>query len=163
MKHCAIATPSMDGDREFQKHANELRDRLGNFLGILDRVAAPHPRRSEAPAATEARVRQILKMRRNRDNFFEAGLFADPAWDILLELYAAELAQRRVSVSSLCVGAAVPSTTGLRWIKGLEQNGMIERTEDPMDARRFFLSLSNTALRSMDAYFESLPASVPLV
>jgi hypothetical protein len=43
-----------------------------------------------------------------REQFFGPDLFADPAWDILLDLYAARLEQQRVAVSSLCIAAAVP-------------------------------------------------------
>lgn len=99
------------------------------------------------------RVREILKLRRRRDNFFGAELFADPAWDILLELYEAELAQHRVTVSSLCVGAAVPATTALRWINHLESRGLIVRAADPFDGRRAFLSLSSRALTDMENFF----------
>jgi hypothetical protein len=40
-------------------------------------------------------------------------LFADPGWDILLDLYAARQEGKQVSVSSLCIAAAVPPTTAL--------------------------------------------------
>jgi len=37
---------------------------------------------------------------------------ADPAWDMLLDLTAARAESRAVSVSSLCIAAGVPTTTG---------------------------------------------------
>ena len=36
-------------------------------------------------------LREIIKLRRLRDSFFQPDLFADPAWDILLDLKAARL------------------------------------------------------------------------
>jgi hypothetical protein len=42
-----------------------------------------------------------------RARFFQEELFADPAWDMLLDLLQAEIAQHRVPVSSLCIAAAV--------------------------------------------------------
>ncbi len=50
-------------------------------------------------------VREVIRARRLRDQFFERGLFEDPAWDMLLDLFAAELEQTQVSVSSLCIAA----------------------------------------------------------
>jgi DNA-binding MarR family transcriptional regulator len=105
----------------------------------------------------------MLKLRRHRDRFFAGELFADPAWDILLELYAAALAQFRVSVSNLCIAAAVPPTTALRWIKQLEEGGIIERRSDPTDGRRQFLMLSDEALHSMNAYFRTVPVGASLI
>src|SRR5437762_3206264 len=65
---------------------------------------------TKAPAVDKlpiiAQVRAILRARRSRDRFFDASLFADPAWDMLLELYLAELlGERRLSVGSLCQSA----------------------------------------------------------
>jgi hypothetical protein len=58
-----------------------------------------------------AYVRSIIRTRRLRDRFFPSGLFADPAWDMLPELYAARLERHAVAVSSLCI-PAVPPTMG---------------------------------------------------
>lgn len=112
---------------------------------------------------SERDVRALIKLRRNRDRFFDAELFADPAWDILLELYAAALGQLRVPVTSLCSGAAVPATTALRWIGQLEERGLITRRPDPTDGRRCFLMLSSDGFEAMNGYFRTVPASSPLI
>ena len=39
-------------------------------------------------------------------------LFGEPAWDILLDLYIANVENKPVSVSSACIGSAAPPTTG---------------------------------------------------
>ena len=110
------------------------------------------------PSVTAARIGRLIKARRARARFFDRTLFADPAWDILLELYAAHLAHRRLSVSAVCDGAAVPATTALRWIKTLESHGHVERRDDPMDGRRVFLKLSESAVGQMDELLQTLPA-----
>ncbi len=144
-------------------HAEDIRQRLSSALRLVDDIVVrPQPRAANQPI-TEEYVRAVLKLRRSRDRFFEAELFADPAWDILLELYAAALGQRRISVSSLCVGAAVPATTALRWIKALEDKGIIRRAADPMDGRRVFVSLSNEAIIAVGNFFRSVPAGAVLV
>lgn len=87
-------------------------------------------------------IKDNRRARRVRDSFIPGKLFADPAWDILLELFLAELEQQRVPVSSLCLASGVPATTALRWISTLERRGVIERTADPHDGRRYYLALS---------------------
>jgi DNA-binding MarR family transcriptional regulator len=49
-------------------------------------------------------------------------------------------------------------TTGLRWISTLEREGLIERSDDRLDGRRVFLTLTHKGLTAMTAYFEDLPA-----
>jgi DNA-binding MarR family transcriptional regulator len=105
---------------------------------------------------TSAYVRETIKLRRLRDKFFDAELFADPAWDILLDLYAARLDAISVSVSSLCIAASVPATTALRWISGMTESGMLVRRHDPKDARRVFIELSDEVAGQMKAYFTEI-------
>ena len=112
---------------------------------------------SDGAACDEAFIRCILKARLDRNRFLPSHLFADPAWDMLLDLYAAELGQQRVSVCSLCAAANVPATTALRWVASLEREGLVERRPDPLDARRFFLSLSRKASQAMTQYFAETP------
>src|SRR3546814_8292219 len=87
----------------------------------------------------------MLRLRRLRDRFFPGDLFADPAWDMLLDLMAAHLSGQRVSVSSLCIAAAVPATTALRWIRALTDHGLFLRQADPSDGHRVFIALSDKA------------------
>lgn len=101
-----------------------------------------------------AQVRAVLRSRRLRDHIFSPGLFADPAWDILLDLMAARLEGARVSVSSLCIAAAVPPTTALRWIRQLTERGLLERQADPNDGRRIFIALSEKGADAVGRWFE---------
>jgi DNA-binding MarR family transcriptional regulator len=112
---------------------------------------------SHAGICDERFVRSILRARLDRGRFISSDLFADPAWDMLLALYAAELGQQRVPVSSLCVASNVPMTTALRWIAHLEREKLIARTPDPLDARRFFLSLTRSASEALAQYFAETP------
>jgi DNA-binding MarR family transcriptional regulator len=114
--------------------------------------------RPTTAAATELEVRAVQALRRKRGAFFDPALFADPAWDILLELYAAELGQQRVTVSNLCKAVAAPATTALRWIDALERRGIIRRTGDPTDRRRFFVALAPDAFVAMNRFFKATPA-----
>ena len=100
-------------------------------------------------------VNAVLAARRRRRHFFDPQLFADPAWDILLEVYANEMAQTRISVSKLCYAAGVPATTALRWVNKLEKDGLLRRKDDPFDSRRSWIELTDAGSGAMRAYFES--------
>ena len=69
----------------------------------------------------------------------------DPVSNILLDLYVREAAGQRTSVSTATVASRVPPATALRWLKQLEEAGLIVRNGDPRDARRVFLSLTEQA------------------
>ncbi|WP_066558872.1 winged helix DNA-binding protein [Croceicoccus bisphenolivorans] len=103
-----------------------------------------------------ALVREIIRQRQLRSRFFEGDLFADPAWDILLDLTAAYIEGQQVSVSSLCIAACVPPTTALRWIGQMTESGLLDRVRDPADKRRAFVELSSKARDAMAAYFDRL-------
>lgn len=110
-----------------------------------------------APPLPDPRlVRRIIRQRQLRARFFEPGLFADPAWDILLDLVAAQGEDKRVSVTSLCIASGVPPTTALRWIGQLTSAGLLERAEDESDRRRAFIALSERAADALARYFGEL-------
>ncbi|MGP1352045.1 MAG: winged helix DNA-binding protein [Parasphingopyxis sp.] len=117
---------------------------------------APHafhaePRRTETVGSDDIRV--MIRMRRLRERFFDRDLFADPAWDMLLDLMAARLEGRQVAVSSLCIAAAVPPTTALRWIRTMTDRGLFVRRSDPRDGRRVFIELSDDAAHAIERWF----------
>lgn len=111
---------------------------------------------SAAEAALDPQsIRNLIRVRRLRDRFFQDELFADPAWDILLDLMASRLEGTKVSVSSLCIAAAVPATTALRWIKSMTDQGYLERRADPTDARRVYIHLSDDSAHRMAQYLHA--------
>ena len=115
---------------------------------------------AEEPAAIDAAlVRRIIRLRRDRDRHFPAELFADPAWDMLLDLGAARMERVDVPVSSLCVAAAVPTTTALRWVRSLSEAGLFVRRTDPADARRAFIGLSDQAFDGVAGWLRRFAAA----
>lgn len=113
----------------------------------------PAPGSADVDVAT---VRAAIRVRRLREQFFERDLLGEPGWDILLDLFAAELEELRVSVSSLCIAAAVPPTTALRWITGMTEAGLLQRQADAADRRRAFIRLTTTASTGMRNYFAAV-------
>jgi DNA-binding MarR family transcriptional regulator len=136
-----------------------VRDKPVSFRSAPSAIFEPMVHeRATAGRPNAAKVRELIKLRRLREQHFPADLFADPAWDILLDLYAAKLEGKSVSVSSLCIAAAVPPTTALRWITSMTENGALVRNQDPHDARRVFIGLSQDSESRLSAYFEAASA-----
>ena len=178
----AFALTQAQGALTFRDVATESNVRLQRLADEVDRIARtladlagtpPPPLRGVgdapvsytpkvAPAAplpiTEGDVRGVIKLRRMRDRFFPSDLFADPAWDMLLDLLASRLGRYRVAVSSLCIASAVPPTTALRWIKTMTDSGIFVRVADPDDGRRIFLELSESAADAMTRYMMAAKA-----
>ncbi|QUT04777.1 MarR family transcriptional regulator [Sphingobium phenoxybenzoativorans] len=97
-------------------------------------------------------ARNILRNRRLRGRYLPADLFADPAWDILLDLFAASAEGQAVSVTSACVAAAVPVTTAQRWLRELERQGLVERQHDDGDRRRVLVRISGAGRDAIAAW-----------
>lgn len=127
----------------------------------LEKAKAAEPEGQDEPGLQAEQIRSIIRARRLRDQFFRGGLFADPAWDMLLDLMAARLEGTRVAVSSLCIAAAVPATTALRWIKALTDRGLFVRSADPQDGRRVYIALSDDAARALTAYLRAVQRIAP--
>ncbi|HEX6218937.1 MAG TPA: MarR family winged helix-turn-helix transcriptional regulator [Sphingomicrobium sp.] len=135
--------------------------RLSTGPGQPQRIQeAPPPK--DVPDVSVDTVRTVIRARRLRGRFFDEELFADPAWDMLLDLFQAELAQLRVPVSSLCIAAAVPATTALRWLKTMTGQGLFVRRADPHDGRRVFVELAPQASVALRRYFAEVgnPATI---
>ena len=140
----------------------QLSDEVSRIAATLARLSSAPPvsgsatqvaRSKEPPQVSAETVRAVIRARRLRARYFADDLFADPAWDMLLDLLQAEIAQLRVPVSSLCIAAAVPATTALRWLKTLVQEGLFVRRADPHDGRRVFVELAPDTSRALRSYF----------
>lgn len=156
----------------------QLTDEVGRIAATLARLSngpgttAAHPPGGlskpdfsasgidAAPQVSQEQLRAIIRARRLRSRYFTDELFADPAWDMLLDLTQAEIAQVRVPVSSLCIAAAVPATTALRWIKTLTDSGLLLRRADPHDGRRVFVEMAPATSNAMRRYFAEVATPI---
>ncbi len=158
--------PLRISDVASDKNAERLRqlsDEVSRIASTLARLSAgpgqPRRRRSKPPPMATCRrsradtVRSVIRARRLRARYFPEELFADPAWDMLLDLLQAEIAHLRVPVSSLCIAAAVPATTALRWLKTMVSQGIFMRRADPHDGRRVFVELAPQTSHALRRYF----------
>src|SRR5206468_12395042 len=165
-----LGTPLRLADAATDRSAARLRQ----LSDEVSRIASTLARLSTGPASVAAiaeplagapekvpdvsadTVRAVIRARRLRSRYFADELFADPAWDMLLDLLQAEIAQLRVPVSSLCIAASVPATTALRWLKAMVSQGLFVRRADPHDGRRVFVELAPEASQALRRYFADI-------
>ena len=143
-----------NGDRAFR-----FESPRNGFHGPAETGSQPPVRAVRPPLPDPRLVRRIIRQRQLRARFFDGDLFADPAWDMLLDLTAARAEHVRVSVTSLCIASGVPPTTALRWIGQMTDAGLFERVGDDADRRRAFIALTDRAADAMARYFAELGAS----
>lgn len=103
----------------------------------------------------EDQIQSILEVRRRRGEMFGEGLFSDPAWDILLELLAAELGKRRIGLADLAHVA--PKSTLARWVAKLEEMRLVVCDVDPLRPDQFWVALSRDCASKMSAYLSAAP------
>jgi hypothetical protein len=165
-----------DGKEDVNAVLRQLSDEVARISNALASLAAEDEEegaavdagagsvggKDGAPPLEAGFVRSIIRARRLRDRYLKGGLFADPAWDMMLDLMAARLENHRVAVSSLCIASAVPPTTALRWIKTLTDRGIFVRCADPADGRRVYIELSDEASRALAAYIRAAQRISPL-
>lgn len=144
----SLTTPSVDmGDPDIAMVSAHVESETG----VAPMPTPPLP----SPGAIEA----TIAARQARTAVFGEGLFADPAWDMILDLVRAEVSGERVSVSSLCLASGVPSTTALRWINLLVESGVFERVDDTIDRRRSYVTLTQAYRRKFARYWSETEGS----
>lgn len=104
-------------------------------------------------------ARKIHAQRRRREQILGADLFGEPVWDMYLDLYACAVEGREVSISSLCIASGAPTTTALRSIAMLVEQGQLIRRRDESDGRRVLIELSPALYDKLDALLRSWAAN----
>lgn len=84
------------------------------------------------------------------------GMAADPAWDILLNVYVSTIEGRDLTATDAAHAGQVPLSTGLRWIAILEASGWISRDDDPIDKRRRIIVLRSEGRRRLESAFDAV-------
>lgn len=91
----------------------------------------------------------IYGARRQRLKWFSKDLFAEPAWDMLLDLFVNTVRKRRTTVTSLCLAAAVPPASSLRWIGILVSEGLVECRPADLDHRATEVRLTRAGFEAV--------------
>jgi len=126
-------------------------DECSSFQGVM---MVEHNQRSLVSAELADIVSGLIRSREKRGSIFSRDIFSDPAWDILLVLFLAELRQHRMTPTQVARTTSTPITTTLRWMETLERKGWIHRRPDPFDRRRLFVELSAQGSAAMHAWLD---------
>lgn len=147
--------------RSIADHLSTLAEQIRHTGTATDNFTNLQAKNSAKPSREEflaIAVQRYQERRRRTALLGDPSLFGEPAWDILLDLYIAYAKGLPVSVSSACIGSAVPSTTGLRWLGILQEEGLIVREHDPRDQRRILVRLSNDGVQRMERFLREIHA-----
>lgn len=98
----------------------------------------------------EDHIHSVLLVRRARASVFGTDLFSDPAWDIILELYAAKLGARATLASDLCRATDAPASTTMRWIAVLENRGLVTTEATATEPAKLFVNLTADGASRME-------------
>ena len=103
------------------------------------------------PRLGEARHRaaRLLQINRSRATVVGTELFADPAWNMMLDLFVRGVDGCSTTVTSACIGADAPSTTALRHLAILVERGLVERRPSPDDHRMHDVRLTSEGYARM--------------
>lgn len=139
---------------------HEFDERLTDIKRLFSEAAAKTPATDAAALRHGFSRLQLAKLilwgRSLLESELNAELFANPALNILLDLYISRAEGRSVSTSAACTASGVPTTTALRWINALTKRGMIEKHGMPSDKRFTFLELTEDAGQSLDRLLETI-------
>jgi DNA-binding response OmpR family regulator len=116
-------------------------------------VDVPASMRTNPDAAL---LRKLIRAESTRAMAIGGKALGDPAWNILLDLILASLEDRKVAVSSACIVAGVATTTALRLITRMVDDGVLMRVPDESDGRRHFLAIEPTVERALKSYIADL-------
>ncbi|WP_454278420.1 hypothetical protein [Sphingomonas sp. Marseille-Q8236] len=133
-----------------------IDDRLRRTRDELALVESMVRQENETRIAPSDIGRVIRFAREGVGQFFDASLFADPAFDMLLFVFLEEEAGRPVETSACYRASGVPRTTAVRWINMLISLGMFESAPHPTDRRLALLSLSESTREGVRQWLASL-------
>src|SRR3546814_17468167 len=90
----------------FRPYGNSTSEKIQEIVAQIDLLAQQLTAIAQSRSANSCFIRRLLKLRAKRRESL-GDLFGEPAWDILLALYAAELDGQEISVPSSCIASGV--------------------------------------------------------
>lgn len=95
-------------------------------------------------------ARQLWWERRLRTAFFPAELFSEPAWDLILDIFAAERTGEPVRMSKAHLSACAPPSVAERKARMLVKIGMVTATPVTPGGRKLELKLTPRAASQLE-------------
>jgi DNA-binding response OmpR family regulator len=128
-----------------------LIERLTGLDKIKDNAVDAKPKEIDADF-----LHKLMRAEDSRSRVIGGKMMGDPAWNILLDLLLASLEGRKVAVSSACIVAGVATTTALRLVNRMVDDGVLVRIPDSKDGRRHFLGIEPSVEAALKSYLIDL-------
>src|SRR3546814_20326038 len=93
--------------------------------GRIEASGIPPPLGGNEQDQLAAIAQSEFHNRRRRDSLIRYDLFAEPAWDMLLDLYIEQHSGQPVAVDRLCAPAGAARTTALSWLALLIEQALV--------------------------------------
>ena len=135
--------------------SEEAAAAIDEARGALERAASVLRARAVTPEGDLAwKALGLLRDRHKRAEHFPVDFFGEPGWDALLTLYVApENEMRQIDLFS---AARVPQTTGLRWQRRLEQEGLVVTRAGPNMRTKLLVKLTPAGLDRLSKLLREL-------
>jgi DNA-binding MarR family transcriptional regulator len=147
-KSVTLSGRDLEDARRLIALLSEEEENQGTASELARLALARRPTRQEQ---LELRAREILALRQKRAELLGPSMFGEPAWEMLLQLYAMAGASRQ-SMSRLAQLSGTSKATALRWIDYLLDRGLISRQPHPTDLRTAFVELTDKGREKLEAY-----------
>lgn len=131
----------------------EIKETLSELLDVLrtrDTKAEPEDTQERTVGDTVDYVKRLLTIRTGRRHFLPPSYFDGPALTILLDLYVSDREKRQVAVSDAVAVSGAPTSTALRCIATMENDGYVSKQPDPSDKRRTLLQATPRAITDIE-------------
>lgn len=117
-------------------------------------IAPQNDRSASQDNVLVAMARSELKARQRQKKIVsEAGVFGEPAFEILLDVYIAGAEDRRLTATQVCANVGVSVTIGDRYMAILERQGLISRNRSKSDFRCTYVRPTRLGTEKIDEFY----------
>jgi len=135
------------GSEKIQQAIDSVQQALGRIAALANVLPS-----SLAGASLAAMAERLYLERRRRDDYFPAGLFGEPVWDLMLALFIAREEGRRLSIAEAYEAARVKPAAGRRLLAKMEKSGLVARMAGQEDLRKRYVALTPNAAERLSDY-----------
>jgi len=136
---------------------------IATALRLYNEIISQNNERYESYSIFKQFLENLKIIRNDRKKSFPDIKFADPYWDIIINLAIDFDRGKETSIKAACLSSGVSTTTTLRCLGELERIGVIQRSADPSDRRRFFIRLTDQSRHSLDAWLRNSLRTVGMI
>jgi len=122
--------------------ANLLVTRFANPDRLISTLFWQENGRPLPPARLWEAALRMRQIHATRAMLFGADLSTDPIGSLLIGIYLAEAEGRNIGLADAAAHANIPTSVTERWIKVLQQRGVLEHQDTAMDIRLTHLGLN---------------------